>query len=188
VFQEAAAHAKKWRTLHGRAFTVGVNRSPVQFRTPPNGSAPWPDQLAAMGLPGDGVTVEITEGLLLDDADGVADQLAALRAAGITVALDDFGTGYSALAYLQKYRFDYLKIDRAFVRDLDETSQNLPLCKAMILMAHELGMKVVAEGVETAEQRALLASLGCDYAQGFLFARPMPAADFEAFLDRANAA
>ncbi len=181
VFREACAQAKRWRALRGEAFTIGINRSPVQFRGGAR-AANWPEQLVEMGLPGDGVSVEITEGLLLDDNDGVAGQLEGLRTAGVSVALDDFGTGYSALAYLQKYRFDFLKIDRAFVSGLDADSPNLPLCRAMILMAHELGMKVVAEGVETEPQRDLLAAMGCDYVQGFLFAKPMPAADFEAYL------
>ena len=185
VFREACAQSLRWREASGAAFTVGVNRSPVQFRGGVERAAAWPAHMRNVGLPGDGLTVEVTEGLLLNDNDDVDAQLASLRAAGISVALDDFGTGYSALAYLQKYRFDFLKIDRAFVRELGSSSTNTPLCRAMITMAHDMGMKVVAEGVETTQQRDLLVGMGCDYAQGFLFARPMPAGDFDAWLARA---
>ena len=125
--------------------------------------------------------VEITEGLLLDTSDRVSDRLMELADAGIQVALDDFGTGYSALSYLQRFDIDFIKIDQSFVRHLVPDSTDLALCKAMVVMAHALGMKVVAEGVETAQQRDLLAATGCDYAQGYWFSRPVSAPDFEAF-------
>jgi EAL domain-containing protein (putative c-di-GMP-specific phosphodiesterase class I) len=109
----------------------------------------------------------------------VADHLLALSDAGIGVSLDDFGTGYSALSYLQRYDIDFIKIDRSFVHDLAPSSKGLALCKAMIVMAHQLGMQVIAEGVETEEQRDLLAAAGCDFGQGFLFARAMGVGAFE---------
>jgi EAL domain-containing protein (putative c-di-GMP-specific phosphodiesterase class I) len=105
-----------------------------------------------------------------------------LRDAGVQVSLDDFGTGYSSLSYLQKFDIDYIKIDQSFVRHLLPGSTNLALCKAIIVMAHELGMKVVAEGVETGQQRDLLVAAGCDYGQGYFIARPMPAHELEAFV------
>ena len=126
--------------------------------------------------------VEITEGLLLDTNSSVTDLLLAMRDAGIGVSLDDFGTGYSSLSYLQKFDIDFIKIDQSFVRHLVPACTDLALCKAIIVMAHELGMKVIAEGVETEQQRALLTAAGCDYAQGYLFARPLAAPDFEAFM------
>jgi EAL domain-containing protein (putative c-di-GMP-specific phosphodiesterase class I) len=135
-----------------------------------------------MGLPGESIVVEITEGLLLDSSDSVADQLLELRDAGIGVSLDDFGTGYSSLSYLQKFNIDFIKIDQSFVRHLIPACTDLALCKAIIVMAHELGIKVIAEGVETEQQRELLSAAGCDYAQGYLFARPLSAPDFEAFI------
>ena len=128
------------------------------------------------------MTIEITEGLLLDVATVVSDKLLALRDAGIQVALDDFGTGYSSLSYLKKYDIDYLKIDQTFIRNLTPGSSDLALCEAIIVMAHKLNLKVIAEGVETEEQRQLMLAAGCDYAQGYLFARPMPAHEFEAWL------
>ena len=182
VFQQAARQVKRWRTLYAAHFQVSVNRSPVQFQSCADGPPPWGMQLLAMGLPGDALAVEITEGLLLDASASVTDQLLELSDGGIQVSLDDFGTGYSSLSYLQRYDIDYIKIDQSFVRHLIPASTDLALCKAIILMAHELGMKVVAEGVETPLQRDLLAAAGCDYAQGYLFARPMPAAEFEAYL------
>jgi EAL domain-containing protein (putative c-di-GMP-specific phosphodiesterase class I) len=137
-----------------------------------------------LGLPGNSIVVEITEGLLLDTCASVEEQLLGLHDAGIQVSLDDFGTGYSSLSYLQRFDIDYLKIDQSFVRHLIAGSTDLALCKAIIVMAHALGIQVIAEGVETELQRDLLAAAGCDYAQGYFFARPMPAKDFEAFMAR----
>jgi len=93
--------------------------------------------------------------------------------------LDDFGTGYSSLAYLKKFDIDYLKIDRAFVSNLETDSDDNALCEAIIVMAHKLGLRVIAEGVETVAQRDLLIAAGCDFAQGYLFSKPVPAALFE---------
>ena len=126
--------------------------------------------------------VEITEGLLLETSNSVIDELLALRDAGIGVSLDDFVTGYSALSYLQKFNIDYIKIDKRFVRHLIPESTDLALCKAIIVMAHQLGIKVVAEGVETELQRDLLVAAGCDFGQGYLFSRPLSAPDFETFM------
>jgi EAL domain-containing protein (putative c-di-GMP-specific phosphodiesterase class I) len=126
--------------------------------------------------------VEITEGLLLDASTMVTDKLLQLRDAGIQVALDDFGTGYSSLSYLNKFDIDYLKIDRSFTRNLAPDSSDMALSEAIIVMAHKLGLDVIAEGVETVEQRDLLAAAGCDFGQGYLFARPMPVEEFDALL------
>ena len=182
VFQQAAHQVKAWRASLDSRFQISVNKSPVQFHQRGGTHAPWDRQLQTMGLPGESIVVEITEGLLLDTSSSVADQLLELRDAGIQVSLDDFGTGYSSLSYLQKFDIDFIKIDQSFVRHLIAASTDLALCKAIIVMAHELGIKVIAEGVETTLQRDLLAAAGCDYAQGYLFARPMSAPDFEAFL------
>ena len=98
------------------------------------------------------------------------------------MSLDDFGTGYSSLSYLKKFDIDYLKIDRSFVKNLHDGAQDSALCEAIIVMAHKLGLKVIAEGVETEQQRQVLAQAGCDYAQGYLFSRPLPPLEFEAWL------
>jgi diguanylate cyclase (GGDEF)-like protein/PAS domain S-box-containing protein len=183
VFQQAAAQVQKWRqTLHPE-FQISVNRSPVQFHHADSGQASWGMQLHAMGMPGEALVVEITEGLLLDTNAVVGEQLLALGDAGIKVSLDDFGTGYSSLAYLQKFDIDFIKIDQSFVRHLIADSTDLALCKAIIVMAHALGIQVIAEGVETELQRDLLTAAGCDYAQGYLFARPINAAEFETLVN-----
>ncbi|MGH6648784.1 putative bifunctional diguanylate cyclase/phosphodiesterase [Aquabacterium sp.] len=179
VFRQSAAQARDWRARHQADFQISVNKSPVQFRSQDNTLQDWFEHLRKLGLPGRSMVVEITEGLLLDASSEVSQQLVELRQAGIGVSLDDFGTGYSSLSYLQKFDIDFLKIDQAFVRGLAPASKNLALCKAIILMAHELGMQVIAEGVETDEQRSLLTQAGCDFGQGYHFARPMPAEDFE---------
>ena len=130
------------------------------------------------------MTVEITEGLLLDVSSDIARKLFEFHNKGIQTAIDDFGTGYSSLSYLKRFDIDYLKIDRSFVRDLVTDPDDMALSEAIIVMAHKLGLKVIAEGVETEAQRALLTQAGCDYAQGYLFSRPVPADEFEELLKK----
>jgi diguanylate cyclase (GGDEF)-like protein/PAS domain S-box-containing protein len=179
VFDQTVMQVKAWRSRLHPQFQISVNKSPVQFENPALGHLPWIERLRANGLTGDSVVVEITEGLLLSTSDGVAQQLLTLRDQGIQVSLDDFGTGYSSLSYLQKFHIDYVKIDQSFVRDLSAGSTNLALCQAIIAMAHALGMKVIAEGVETEQQRDALAAAGCDFAQGYLYSAPVSAEVFE---------
>ncbi|MDD2881956.1 MAG: EAL domain-containing protein [Rhodoferax sp.] len=179
VFVQAAAQVQAWRANLHPQFQISVNKSPVQFESPNPAHTPWIEQLQARGLPGDCIVVEITEGLLLSTSGGVVEQLLKLRDVGINVSLDDFGTGYSSLSYLQRFDIDFVKIDQSFVRNLVAGSTDLVLCQAIIAMAHALGMKVVAEGVETADQRDLLTAAGCDFAQGYLYSRPVPAGEFE---------
>lgn len=180
VFQQAADQVHAWRSSLHPQFQISVNKSPVQFENTHTGHAPWIDQLRARGLDGDSIVVEITEGLLLSTSEGVVAQLLRLRDDGIGVSLDDFGTGYSSLSYLQKFDIDYIKIDQSFVRNLQPNSTNLALCQAIVAMAHALGMRVIAEGVETEQQRNLLLTTGCDYAQGYFYSRPVPADVFTA--------
>ncbi|MES3025642.1 MAG: EAL domain-containing protein [Pseudomonadota bacterium] len=191
VFHQALQQARRWRERDPQ-FTVSVNISPAQFSR--NNEAQyrqWLAHCAALAAPagdaGPAVGLEITEGLLLRADGGVMRQLAAFREAGIELSLDDFGTGYSSLSYLRKFKLNYLKIDKSFVYNLEHDSANVALCEAIIVMAHKLGLKVIAEGVETAHQCALLREAGCDYGQGFLFAHPMPVREFEALLERGAA-
>ena len=186
VFREAARQVAMWRASHHAAFQISVNRSPVQFHSEDSSHSAWFDHLQRLGLPGQSIAVEITERLLLDSSVAVTDQLLAFRDAGMQVSLDDFGTGYSALAYLKKFDIDYLKIDRSFIHNLAPDSNDMALCEAIIVMAHKLGLKVIAEGVETVQQRDLLAAAGCDYGQGYLFSEPVPAEQFEALLQTAR--
>jgi diguanylate cyclase (GGDEF)-like protein/PAS domain S-box-containing protein len=182
VFAQAAVQVRAWRERFHPQFQISVNKSPIQFENPNPAHRPWIEQLQELGLGGDSIAVEITEGLLLSTSDGVAEQLLELSDVGINVSLDDFGTGYSSLSYLQRFDIDFIKIDQSFVRHLVADSTDLALCQAIIAMAHALGMKVVAEGVETELQRDLLTASGCDFGQGYLFSRPVPAADFEALM------
>ncbi len=136
--------------------------------------------LARTGLPPEHLTLEITESALMEDAAAALDVLRALKTIGVSLAIDDFGTGYSSLSYLQRFPLDFLKVDRCFVETLGVDAGGEEIVSAVINLAHALGLKVVAEGVETAEQLEILRSLRCDFAQGFLFARPLPAADIVA--------
>ena len=182
VFRESAGWVQRWRQDVHPDFQVSLNQSPLEFQRERGGYDAWLQQLQAMGVPGQALVVEITEGLLLDANALVTDKLLQLRDAGIQVALDDFGTGYSSLSYLKKFDIDYLKIDRTFTRNLAPDSSDMALSDAIIVMAHKLDLSVIAEGVETPEQRDLLAAAGCDYAQGYLFARPLPAVEFDKLL------
>ncbi len=175
VFREVADQLKAWRSDLHPNFQVSINRSPVQFRSGNEPQDSWAQYLQSLGLPGHSIALEITEGLLLDASSSVTDQLLEFRDAGIQVSLDDFGTGYSSLAYLKKFDIDHLKIDQSFVRNLAPGSDDMALCEAIIMMAHKLQIKVIAEGVETVQQRDLLAAAGCDYGQGYLFSKPVPA-------------
>ncbi|TPQ28657.1 EAL domain-containing protein [Methylomonas koyamae] len=179
VFADAVRQLKQWRELYQPQFQISVNKSPVQFRKQALESQAWVAVLQELGLPGDSVVVEITEGALLEASDASREQLLVFRDAGIQVALDDFGTGYSSLAYLKKFDIDYIKIDQTFVRNMVAESSDMALCEAIVVMAHKLGIKVVAEGIETAEQYQLLRRIGCDYGQGYLISKPVPAEQFE---------
>jgi EAL domain-containing protein (putative c-di-GMP-specific phosphodiesterase class I) len=185
VFRQAALKAKQWCSSNNSrlsAMQISVNKSPRQFITGESnlGLLDW---LHALGIPPSCIVVEITEGLLMDDRAEVQEKLLAFRDAGIQVSLDDFGTGYSAMSYLQRFDIDYLKIDQSFVRNMVQNPGDHAIAEAIIVMAHKLGMKVVAEGVETVEQRDLLVAAGCDFGQGYLFAKPMPANDFDRYLE-----
>jgi len=186
VFRQAAAQVQRWRVAICQDMQVSINKSPVQFHDAQAAPNIWHDHIKTLGLPGDALAVEITESLLLDKSESVRQQLTEMRTANIPVSLDDFGTGYSALSYLQRYEIDFIKIDQSFVKGLQTQSRNLALCKAIIQLSHELGMRVIAEGIETQEQRLLLQDAGCDFGQGYLFAKPMLPADFEAYVQAAN--
>ena len=178
AFHEVLRMIQCWQARHKHPVQIALNMSPVQFRHVV-GHRHWLDALKQHAMEGDQLVLEITEGLLIDNDQQVQQQLLAFREAGIQIAIDDFGTGYSALSYLKRFNIDYLKIDRSFVMNLAEESTDLALCEAMVVMAHKLGLKVIAEGVETDQQRLLLKAIGCDFAQGYLFSRPIPADEFK---------
>ncbi|QFU23906.1 EAL domain-containing protein [Shewanella eurypsychrophilus] len=180
VFEQAAMQSAAWREKFGVEIQISINKSPIQFRDEGDSFENWIIKLQELNLASNGICVEITEGLLLDASMGVSEKLLAYRDAGIQVSLDDFGTGYSSLAYLKKFDIDYLKIDQSFTRNLESDPNDATLCEAIIVMAHKLGMKVIAEGVETKEQQQILSAAGCNYGQGYLFSKPVPYAEFEA--------
>jgi EAL domain-containing protein (putative c-di-GMP-specific phosphodiesterase class I) len=126
----------------------------------------------------------VTETALMQSGTTVLNKLAELREMGVTFSVDDFGTGYSSLAYLTRLPLDHLKIDLSFVHMLEHGKENLEIVKAIIQLATSLRMDVVAEGVETRRQQSILLDLGCEFFQGYLFAKPLPEAQAEAFLGR----
>ena len=174
VQQQATTQVGIWRKTLSPAFQIAVNMSPVQFRIGKNSLEKTAQLLGTLGLAGDSLVIEITEGLLMDTRTDINEQLIAMHAMGIQVAIDDFGTGYSSLAYLQRFNIDYLKLDQSFVKGLTSDSREHALCRAIIEMAHALGMRAIAEGVETQNQHDLLKAAGCDFAQGYWLGRPVP--------------
>lgn len=187
VFKEAASKAKYWSDLLNFELQISINISPAQFQSTSLNISDWMTYLQQLGLATKQLNIEITEGLLLNASEDVKNKLLQLRDAGVQVAIDDFGVGYSALSYLRQLDIDHLKIDQSFIQNLDAVQNDLVLTEAIVVMAHKLGLKVTAEGVETEEQRRLLLDIGCDYGQGYLFSRPLPAAAFEAFLKNSQA-
>ena len=182
VFEETLRQIHRWRQVVGRLIQVSVNTSPVQFLR--SDSHLWYETLQRLGLPGSCLAVEITEGLLLRESDHVRADLREFESLGIELSIDDFGTGYSALSYLTRFHINYLKIDKSFTQSLPADAASLALTEAIITMARKLGIRTIAEGVETTEQRRILLGLGCDFVQGFLHSKPMSAEDFLALLAR----
>jgi diguanylate cyclase (GGDEF)-like protein len=169
VLRRALTDGARWPNL-----TVAVNLSPLQIRDPK-----LLDLIAGIahesGIAPSRVILEITESVLIDDPQATQQRLEALRALGVGLALDDFGTGYSSLSYLQKFPFSQIKIDRAFVASLGSTATAGAVIQSIVTLGHALGMKVLAEGIETDEQRVLLRLAGCDEMQGYLFGKPRAA-------------
>lgn len=181
VFERAALQAAYFREHIDPTFQVGINVSAAQLKLNTSCVDDWIDFMAQRQIPYDALMVEITERLLLDNQEQTMVQLRKLRQHNIGVALDDFGTGYSSLSYLKRFAISVLKIDQAYIRNLRTGSEDMALIQAMVVMAHTLGLEVVAEGVERLEQIALLQAIGCDMLQGFWCAPPMPANEFDAW-------
>jgi EAL domain-containing protein (putative c-di-GMP-specific phosphodiesterase class I) len=177
IFNEAIKQCASWRRINPE-FKMSVNVSAVQFRSLDKHQLKIQETLDQFDLPGDALVIEITESTIMVNNEPVADKLDSLQASGIEIALDDFGTGYSSLAYLKKFPIDYIKIDQSFVRSLHEGSPDMSVCEAITVMAHKLGLKVIAEGVETRLQGDLLKSIGCDFGQGYYFSRPVDPSGF----------
>jgi len=179
ILDEACRQASEWRASGLPDLTMSVNLSPVQFRQP-DLVARVRQALERHGLQGIDLELEITESVVIDDVDSVTDTANAIRFLGVSLAMDDFGTGYSALSYLTRLPFQKLKIDQSFIRD--PNGNNWPIVGVVIQLARELGMQTIAEGVESREHVTQLAELGCDIAQGYLYSKPLTAADFSEWL------
>jgi diguanylate cyclase (GGDEF)-like protein/PAS domain S-box-containing protein len=184
VFYSAIEQAIHWRDQYDLDFQISINTSPLQWIDEAAAMSQWFEHLQQVGIKGQAITVEITEGLLMDASDKITNRLLDFHDAEVQVSIDDFGTGYSSLSYLKQFDIDYLKIDQSFVRNLDHDQNDMALCEAIIVMAHKLGIKVIAEGVETEAQNQLLKEFGCDYGQGYLYSKPVPATEFEELLEQ----
>ncbi len=172
---------KDWRARGLSIERISVNVSPRQFRK--RGLAEFiRHAVQAAGLPPECLELEITEGLLLERGDAVEEPLREIAESGHRIALDDFGTGFSSMAYLQRFAVHTIKIDRVFIEGLGRTADSEAIVAAIIAMSHALGKTVIAEGVETAGQLAILTRLQCDEIQGFLIAPALPPADLERLL------
>jgi diguanylate cyclase (GGDEF)-like protein/PAS domain S-box-containing protein len=182
VFREAARQASRWQARIAPGFQVSVNKSPLQFRRAGAHCQGWQACLQELGLPPRSIVVEISESTLLDGAERVVERLAQYQALGLQVALDHFGTGHASLAHLKRYAIDFVKIDAALAALAEQDGGELALYAAVVAMAHKLGLEVVAEGVETAAQRAMLKDAGCDYAQGYACGHPMTPDAFESWV------
>ncbi|NVO06841.1 MAG: EAL domain-containing protein, partial [Rhodoferax sp.] len=171
VLRRACQHLVRWKAA-GCAVPLAVNLSAGQFARPEL-VGEVAQLLQQFGLDGKLLTLEVTEGVLLADDGLAADNMIALRQMGLQISIDDFGTGFSSLSYLLRFPVDELKIDRSFVSKIGHADKDASLVRAIIGMGHDLQLKVVAEGVETAEQAAFLAARGCNWLQGYYFHLPM---------------
>ncbi|MGD8838485.1 MAG: EAL domain-containing protein [Gammaproteobacteria bacterium] len=182
VFTTAVEQVLRWRERFDGDFQVSINTSPRQWIDDAAAMSQWFDHLHRAGIDGQALCVEITENLLLEAQDRITNRLLDFHEAGIRISIDDFGTGYSSLSYLQQFEIGYLKIDQTFIRNLQQDHNDLALCEAIVAMAHKLDIQVIAEGVESADQEKLLKGFGCDYAQGYLYSRPVGAKEFETLI------
>jgi diguanylate cyclase (GGDEF)-like protein/PAS domain S-box-containing protein len=180
AFIEAASAALRLGNAFGKPFQVSINKSPLELSSPDKlPRLDWVAHLQKIGLATGNIIIEITEGLLLHATSRVTERISSLRRAGVQFALDDFGTGYSSMSYLTSYNVDYLKIDRSFINCAEGNTASVAIAETMIILAHKLGLKVIAEGVERPEQHEWLRAAGCDFSQGFLYSHPLELDAFE---------
>jgi len=179
VIEEVCRQKAQWRSA-GIDLTVAINISARQFEL--DGFIDSiVEPIQRWGLDFEGFDLEITESLLISNVDDAVRKLVCLKEYGVSISIDDFGTGYSSLAYLRQFPIDKLKIDRAFVKDIPHGDDGT-LASSITLLGHVLGMKVVAEGIETEEQLRLLKEQGCDEYQGFYFSKPLPSKEITELL------
>ena len=176
VLRRACLDLQRWPELR-----LAVNVSPIDFRNPEfvsNVSA----VLTETGFDPNRLELELTEGVVVEDADSAEKAMMELRGLGVSLALDDFGTGYSSLIYLRRFAFDKIKIDRSFLEYMETTGESAILVHSVVHLGRALGLRVCAEGVETAEQHRFLQAVGCHELQGYFFSRPIPADAMDAFI------
>ncbi len=178
VLEEACRQARIWQEQRPekRPLAISVNLSARQFQAP-DLVGDVSRVLQKTRLDPRCLILEITESVIMDDAESTIEIFNELRSLGVRLAVDDFGTGYSSFSYLRRFPVDYLKMDRSFIEKLDQNSESVALVSAMIDLSRALGLRTVAEGVETSAQLSCLTELGCDLAQGFYFAKPLPEKD-----------
>jgi EAL domain-containing protein (putative c-di-GMP-specific phosphodiesterase class I) len=181
VLRSAMQQVADWQAAGLAVVPVAVNLSALQFRQATLCDT-VSEALSASGVSPALLELELTESIAMEDSSFTLDQISRLHAMGITLSIDDFGTGYSSLSYLKRYQIDKLKIDQSFVRDLDNGADDGSLVRAIINMAHGMGFKTIAEGVETQAQLDCLRADGCDEIQGYFFSRPVPAEAFAQLL------
>ncbi len=177
VLFEACRQCKEFQRKGLADFSIAVNLSSIQFRRG-NLAQLVKNALAAADLSPFYLELEVTESLLIEDTDEIRQQIKELQSCGVTFSIDDFGTGYSSLSYLRDFNFDFLKIDRSFIKNCLQKENDLALCEAMIVMAHKLKLMVIAEGIETLEQKEVLYAAGCEFGQGIYFSPPLPVEEF----------
>ncbi len=185
VLHQACERAMRWHGRRAAPVNVAVNLSARQFRDVDIVKTVL-RALDGSGLPPQLLELELTESMLMHDVKRVLRTLHALKEIGVRLAIDDFGTGYSSLSYLKSFPLDYLKVDRSFIRDIPQDRNGEAIVRAIVVMAHSLGIKVIAEGVESREQLDFLLDQKCDEIQGYYFSKPVPAGDFEAMLPGAG--
>lgn len=183
VFEQVVSNLTGWVSRYGSDFQVSINKSPIQFFQDDDTPSIWSDKLSEAGLSTANLLIEITESSLMHKTNITERKLKEFKSKGIEIAIDDFGTGYSSLAYLNRFNIEYIKIDKMFVNRICESVSDFYLCEAIIAMAHKLKLKVVAEGIETVEQRNCLTDMGCDYGQGYLFSKPIAAEEIDDFIE-----
>ena len=181
VLRTACDQARSWQIQGLRSIVVSVNVSPRQFKESDMVQT-VADALEQSGLAARYLQLELTENVVMGDAEKYVAMLRELKQLGVQLAVDDFGTGYSSLSYLKRFPVDHLKIDRAFVKDIATDPDDGAIVQTIIALGHKLGIRVVAEGVETEEQREYLQRSRCDEMQGYYFAKPLPATEFASML------
>ena len=186
VFQQVITDVTVWRRKYCQDLQVSINTSPVQYKNKGEQILNWVKQLKQLKIPTQAISLEITENLLMENQAEVVNIIANIRQQGIVVAIDDFGTGYCSFSYLKNFAIDYIKIDQSFVRNMTADNNDMALCEAIIVMANKLNMEVIAEGIETEQQRQLLQQAGCNFGQGYLLAKPLRKSDFEQLLIKSN--